>query len=82
MGSVPVLRINGDYQIARHGWIADYNDPMTFLDMWLAGEGTGVWANNDAHCDNNPYDKLVNDARVEKDAAKRRICSMMQKRSS
>lgn len=64
-------RINGDYQIARHGWIADYNDPMTFLDMWLAGEGSGVWANNDAHYNNPAYDKLVNDAKVEKDAAKR-----------
>ncbi len=24
-----------DYQIARHGWIADYPDPNTFLDLWV-----------------------------------------------
>jgi oligopeptide transport system substrate-binding protein len=23
-----------DYQVARVGWNADYNDPMTFLDLW------------------------------------------------
>ena len=28
-------RKDGDYSIARNGWIADYNDPMSFLDMWL-----------------------------------------------
>lgn len=64
-------RINGDYEIARHGWIADYNDPMTFLDMWLSGSGSGVWGNNDAHYNNPAYDKLVNDAKVEQDGAKR-----------
>ena len=26
-------RKNGDYYIARNGWLADYNDPITFLDM-------------------------------------------------
>ena len=24
----------GDYSIARNGWVADYNDPICFLDMW------------------------------------------------
>lgn len=64
-------RINGDYEIARHGWIADYNDPMTFLDMWVSGTGTGVWGNNDAHYNNPAYDKLIADAKVELDATKR-----------
>lgn len=64
-------RINGDYEIARHGWIADYNDPMTFLDMWVSGTGTGVWGNNDAHYSNPAYDKLIADAKVETDLAKR-----------
>ncbi|MBR1972989.1 MAG: hypothetical protein IKA16_06120, partial [Oscillospiraceae bacterium] len=27
-------RKNGDYSIARNGWLADYNDPICFLDMW------------------------------------------------
>lgn len=36
-------RKNGDYNIARNGWLADYNDPMSFLDMWTTASG-----NNDA----------------------------------
>ncbi|NLB21769.1 MAG: peptide ABC transporter substrate-binding protein, partial [Clostridium sp.] len=64
-------RINGDYEIARHGWIADYNDPMTFLDMWVSGEGPGVWGNNDAHYDNPEYDRLIAEAKVETDLPKR-----------
>jgi len=29
----------GEFNIARMGWIGDYNDPMTFLDMWVSGGG-------------------------------------------
>ncbi len=29
----------GDYTIARNGWLADYNDPICFLDMWVSGSG-------------------------------------------
>ncbi|MBR5740034.1 MAG: hypothetical protein IKX81_01930 [Firmicutes bacterium] len=29
----------GDYSIARNGWVADYNDPICFLDMWTSGSG-------------------------------------------
>lgn len=36
-------RKNGDYSIARNGWLADYNDPICFLDMWTTNSG-----NNDA----------------------------------
>ncbi|MBQ8005197.1 MAG: hypothetical protein IJ303_02670, partial [Clostridia bacterium] len=32
-------RKNGDYSIARNGWLADYNDPICFLDMWTSGSG-------------------------------------------
>ena len=32
----------GDYSIARNGWVADYTDPICFLDMW-----TTVSGNND-----------------------------------
>ena len=35
-------RKNGDYSVARNGWLADYNDPICFLDMW-----TTVSGNND-----------------------------------
>lgn len=36
-------RKQGDYTIARNGWLGDYNDPISFLDMWLTRSG-----NNDA----------------------------------
>ena len=32
-------RKNGDYNIARNGWLADYNDPICFLDMWVTASG-------------------------------------------
>ncbi|MBO5228342.1 MAG: peptide ABC transporter substrate-binding protein [Lachnospiraceae bacterium] len=32
-------RKNGDYSVARNGWLADYNDPICFLDMWTSGSG-------------------------------------------
>ncbi|MBQ3137162.1 MAG: peptide ABC transporter substrate-binding protein [Clostridia bacterium] len=35
-------RKNGEYTVARNGWLADYNDPISFLDMW-----TTVSGNND-----------------------------------
>ncbi len=32
-------RKQGDFSIARNGWLADYNDPISFLDMWTSGSG-------------------------------------------
>ncbi len=32
-------RKNGDYFIARNGWVADYSDPICFLDMWTTASG-------------------------------------------
>ena len=32
-------RKNGDYTFARNAWLADYNDPISFLDMWTAASG-------------------------------------------
>lgn len=29
----------GDYSIARNGWLADCNDPICFLDMWITDSG-------------------------------------------
>lgn len=59
-------RQNGEYQIARHGWIGDYSDPMTFLDMWVTGGG-----NNDCGFSNSEYDSLIAEAKVETDTKKR-----------
>ena len=50
-------RKDGQFSIARNGWVADYSDPICFLDMW-----TTVSGNNDiqygkgAHADLAIYD--------------------------
>lgn len=59
-------RQDGDYQIARHGWIGDYVDPMTFLDMWTTDNG-----NNDCGFSNSEYDNLISSAKKENDSVKR-----------
>ena len=45
---------NGDYAIARAGWIGDYVDPNTFLDMWVSNGG-----NNRTGWSNTRYDELI-----------------------
>lgn len=47
----------GNYQIARAGWIGDYVDPNTFLDMWLTDGG-----NNSTGWHNDEYDRLISEA--------------------
>ena len=32
-------RKNGDYNVARNGWLGGYNDPISFLDMWTTDSG-------------------------------------------
>lgn len=32
-------RKQGDFTLARNGWVADYNDPICFLDMWTSNSG-------------------------------------------
>ena len=59
-------RNNGDYQIARHGWLGDYTDPMTFLDMWTSYSGQ-----NDADWVNADYDALIATAKSSNDPAVR-----------
>lgn len=47
-------RDQGNFQVARAGWGADYLDPMTFLDMWTTGNG-----NNNTRWSSAEYDALV-----------------------
>jgi len=50
-------RKNGDYSVARNGWLADYNDPICFLDMWTSGSGNNdVQYGKGAHADLKMYD--------------------------
>ena len=46
-----------NYQVARAGWIGDYGDPHTFLDMWTTGGG-----NNQTGWSNATYDRLIRSA--------------------
>ncbi|RUT36393.1 peptide ABC transporter substrate-binding protein [Paenibacillus zeisoli] len=50
-------RRNLNYQVARAGFGADYDDPMTFIDMFTSTSG-----NNDTGFKNAEYDKLVKEA--------------------
>jgi oligopeptide transport system substrate-binding protein len=46
------------YQVTRSGWIGDYHDPMTFLDLWTTGNG-----NNNTGWSDREYDALIERAR-------------------
>ncbi len=59
-------RDEGNFQVARAGWLADYIDPMTFLDMWTTGNG-----NNNTQWGDPTYDQLVNEAKSTADQAVR-----------
>ncbi|MBQ6399441.1 MAG: peptide ABC transporter substrate-binding protein [Clostridia bacterium] len=49
-------RKNGDYVFARNGWLADYNDPISFLDMWTSSSGNDdTQLGKDAHKDLKLY---------------------------
>ena len=49
-------RKDGDYSIARNGWLADYNDPISFLDMWTTASGNNdVQFGKGAHKDVKGY---------------------------
>lgn len=56
------LEQSGDYMISRAGWIGDYVDPMTYLDLWVSD---GPY--NDANYSNSEYDALVNTAKTSMD---------------
>ena len=49
-------RKNGNYSIARNGWVADYSDPICFLDMWITASGNNdVQFGKGAHKDVAAY---------------------------
>lgn len=58
-----------NYFTSRAGWIGDYNDPNTFLDMWLTGGG-----NNNTGWSSARYDELIRKAAATDDTAARLRC--------
>lgn len=57
-------RSSGDYQVARASWIADYMDPMSFIEVFADKE-------NDAKYHNPEYNALVRKAKSTTDPAVR-----------
>jgi oligopeptide transport system substrate-binding protein len=55
-----------NYDVARAGWIGDYLDPMTFMDMFVTKGG-----NNQTGWSNAEYDKLIKDAKANPDVKAR-----------
>ena len=53
---------NKDFSLVFAGWGPDYNDPMTFLDMFETGGG-----NNHSSYSNARYDELLDKVRTELD---------------
>jgi oligopeptide transport system substrate-binding protein len=56
----------GDFQVSRAGWIGDYQDPNTFLDLMRPNRG-----NNKTGWENYEYDSLVAKANSTNDQALR-----------
>jgi oligopeptide transport system substrate-binding protein len=59
-------RVQGNYDIARDGWIGDYIDPMTFLDMFLSNS-----PQNNPKWKNTEFDDLIREAKSTNDQAAR-----------
>jgi oligopeptide transport system substrate-binding protein len=55
-----------EFDVLRRGWIGDYNDPNTFIDLFTTTNG-----NNNTGFSNAEYDRLVHAASRELDPAKR-----------
>lgn len=55
-----------NYDICRSSWVGDYNDPNTFLDLFLADSG-----NNRTGWQSPEYDGLIAEAAKESDREKR-----------
>lgn len=60
------LEENGQFQLSWQAWIADCNDPMTFLELFETGNAFNTYKYSNAQ-----YDKLVSQARAELDEEKR-----------
>ena len=60
------MRRNGEYDVARNGWVGDYSDPSNMLDLLYSTNG-----NNDGKFSNSEYDAAMDTSRTTLDAAER-----------
>lgn len=49
----------GEFDVARNGWVMDYNDPSNMLDLFCSGNG-----NNDGKYSNPDFDAAIDASRV------------------
>ena len=60
------MRRNGDYEIARNGWVGDYSDPSNMIELFYSTNG-----NNDGKFNNADFDAAIDLSRTTLDAAER-----------
>lgn len=65
-GTFLANRNSGQFQLARAGWTGDYQDPNTFLDMFITGA-----AMNGGNFKNAEYDSLIRKAATMNDGKAR-----------
>lgn len=49
----------GEYEMARNGWVMDYNDASNMIELFVSSNG-----NNDGKYNNPAFDKAMNDSKV------------------
>ena len=57
------MRRNGEFDVARNGWVGDYTDPSNILELFCTTNG-----NNDGKYTNADFDAAIEDSRVTTDA--------------
>lgn len=60
------MRRNGEFDVARNGWVGDYTDPSNILELFTTTNG-----NNDGKYTNADFDAAIEDSRATTDAAAR-----------
>lgn len=60
------MRRNGEYDVARNGWVGDYSDPSNMLDVLYSSNG-----NNDGKFNNKDFDAAMDRSRATLDPAER-----------
>lgn len=68
-------RKQGKFDVAREGWVADYNDPINMLEIFTSDSGNNdcqLGKGDSAAAPNwDKYDELIKSIRTESDLAKR-----------
>lgn len=72
-GSFLAMTRQGEYYVARAGWIGDYSDPNTFLKMFVTGG-----ANNQTGWGNERYDRIINELATREVDSERRLALLQE----